>query len=100
MTLAHIVSSNLKKGNQRGCGIPELSHDFHFIFTLSAGQNQDSTRTDRGVAVPRRRTLRNVRPCDLHDCMWPKASDGNVYIPYVIADHYCKYLPVLLCALL
>lgn len=26
--------------------------------------------------------------------MWPKASDGKVYIPYVIANHYCKYLNV------
>lgn len=31
---------------------------------------------------------RNADPCTSRDCMWPKSSDGKVYVPYVIANHY------------
>ncbi|XP_053174899.1 high choriolytic enzyme 1-like [Scomber japonicus] len=31
---------------------------------------------------------RNADPCTSRDCKWDKASDGLVYVPYVIADHY------------
>lgn len=32
---------------------------------------------------------RNADPCTSRNCMWPKSSDGKVYVPYVIASHYC-----------
>ncbi|KAM4618348.1 high choriolytic enzyme 2-like [Polymixia lowei] len=31
---------------------------------------------------------RNADPCTSRGCMWGKSSDGNVYVPYVIANHY------------
>ncbi|XP_067350054.1 high choriolytic enzyme 1-like [Channa argus] len=31
---------------------------------------------------------RNADPCVQNGCKWPKSSDGNVYIPYVIANSY------------
>lgn len=33
---------------------------------------------------------RNADPCTSSGCMWQKYSDGKVYVPYVIANHYCK----------
>lgn len=35
---------------------------------------------------------RNADQCTSRGCMWGKSSDGNVYVPYVIANHYCKWL--------
>ncbi|XP_046721048.1 hatching enzyme 1.2-like [Silurus meridionalis] len=31
---------------------------------------------------------RNADPCTSRGCMWPKSSDGKVYIPYVIHNQY------------
>ncbi|XP_045061094.1 high choriolytic enzyme 2-like [Coregonus clupeaformis] len=31
---------------------------------------------------------RNADPCTSRGCMWPKSSDGKVYVPYVIANQY------------
>ncbi|KAL2093943.1 hypothetical protein ACEWY4_011255 [Coilia grayii] len=31
---------------------------------------------------------RNADPCTSRGCMWPKSSDGLVYVPYVIANQY------------
>ncbi|XP_060734294.1 low choriolytic enzyme-like [Tachysurus vachellii] len=31
---------------------------------------------------------RNADPCTSRNCMWPKSSDGKVYVPYVISSHY------------
>ncbi|KAI4889309.1 hypothetical protein NFI96_011106 [Prochilodus magdalenae] len=31
---------------------------------------------------------RNADPCTATGCMWPKYSDGWVYVPYVIANHF------------
>nr|XP_046251303.1 high choriolytic enzyme 1-like [Scatophagus argus] len=50
--------------------------------------DQNSAEVTGGVAVPHLRTPRNTKPCVLRDCMWPKAADGKVYIPYAIAKHY------------
>lgn len=33
---------------------------------------------------------RNADPCTSRGCLWQKWSDGKVYIPYYIANHYCK----------
>lgn len=34
---------------------------------------------------------RNADACTSRGCMWAKSSDGKVYVPYVIASHYCKH---------
>ncbi|XP_048118840.1 six-cysteine containing astacin protease 4 isoform X2 [Alosa alosa] len=31
---------------------------------------------------------RNADPCTSRDCLWQKYSDGKVYVPYVIQNHY------------
>ncbi|KAK2842719.1 hypothetical protein Q5P01_012919 [Channa striata] len=31
---------------------------------------------------------RNADQCTSRGCMWPKSSDGKVYVPYTIASHY------------
>ncbi|MED6274626.1 hypothetical protein CHARACLAT_018258 [Characodon lateralis] len=31
---------------------------------------------------------RNADQCTSSGCMWPRSADGNVYVPYVIANHY------------
>ncbi|KAL6461632.1 hypothetical protein MHYP_G00297760 [Metynnis hypsauchen] len=33
-------------------------------------------------------TGRNADPCTSQGCKWPKSSDGRVYVPYVIANHF------------
>lgn len=38
---------------------------------------------------------RNADGCTSHGCMWGKSSDGKVYVPYVIASHYCKHCTLL-----
>lgn len=40
---------------------------------------------------------RNADPCTSYDCLWPKYSDGNIYVPYVIANHYCKSTSIMIC---
>lgn len=35
---------------------------------------------------------KNADPCTATNCMWPKSSDGNVYIPYVITYPYSTSL--------
>uniref|UniRef100_A0AAY4EWF5 Metalloendopeptidase n=1 Tax=Denticeps clupeoides TaxID=299321 RepID=A0AAY4EWF5_9TELE len=34
--------------------------------------------------------MRNADPCTTRDCLWIKYSDGIVYVPYVIANHYSE----------
>lgn len=32
---------------------------------------------------------RNADPCTSYNCLWSKYSDGKIWVPYVIANHYC-----------
>ncbi|XP_056134729.1 low choriolytic enzyme-like [Lampris incognitus] len=34
--------------------------------------------------------LQNADPCTARGCLWPKASDGNVYVPYRISNQYSR----------
>ncbi|XP_041789615.1 low choriolytic enzyme-like [Chelmon rostratus] len=34
--------------------------------------------------------LQNADPCTARGCLWPKASDGNVYVPYRISRQYSQ----------
>ncbi|XP_027139245.1 high choriolytic enzyme 2, partial [Larimichthys crocea] len=56
--------------------------------TFSADRLRDGIEVNGDIAVSRLPTLRNADPCVRNGCMWPKATDGKVYIPYVIANHY------------
>ncbi|XP_067295698.1 nephrosin isoform X2 [Pseudorasbora parva] len=40
------------------------------------------------IAVPN--LLQNADPCVARGCKWPSSSDGNVYVPYVIENHYSQ----------
>lgn len=33
---------------------------------------------------------READSCLLSGCLWPRDPDGKVYVPYVIANHYCE----------
>lgn len=46
------------------------------------------------IAMPH--GLQNADPCINRGCLWPKASDGNVYVPYTISSVYCKAESLLL----
>ncbi|XP_029921076.1 low choriolytic enzyme-like isoform X1 [Myripristis murdjan] len=34
--------------------------------------------------------LQNADPCTARGCLWPKSSDGNVYVPYRISNEYSQ----------
>uniref|UniRef100_A0A672G4B6 Metalloendopeptidase n=1 Tax=Salarias fasciatus TaxID=181472 RepID=A0A672G4B6_SALFA len=36
---------------------------------------------------------RNADPCTARGCMWGKWSDGKVYVPYYITNHFCECRP-------
>ncbi|KAK2842785.1 hypothetical protein Q5P01_012985 [Channa striata] len=53
--------------------------------------NRDINPMEEGVQLKGDIALsnhRNADPCVQNGCKWPKSSDGNVYIPYVIANSY------------
>ncbi|XP_041642347.1 high choriolytic enzyme 1-like [Cheilinus undulatus] len=51
------------------------------------GKNPDDSFEVYGdIAVPT--GLQNADPCTRRGCLWPKARDGNVYIPYRISQQY------------
>lgn len=57
---------------------------FHF-----AGKHIDDPLVMFGdIAVPD--GLQNADPCTARGCLWPKARDGRVYVPYRIANQFCK----------
>uniref|UniRef100_A0A3B4B0X6 Metalloendopeptidase n=1 Tax=Periophthalmus magnuspinnatus TaxID=409849 RepID=A0A3B4B0X6_9GOBI len=45
------------------------------------------------IAVPY--GLQNADPCTARGCLWPKATDGNVYVPYRISNQYCEQTYIL-----
>lgn len=66
------------------------------VFTITgcvicqfAGKNSNEPLVMFGdIAIPE--GLQNADPCTARGCLWPKASDGNVYVPYRISNQYCK----------
>uniref|UniRef100_A0A668TKD6 Metalloendopeptidase n=1 Tax=Oreochromis aureus TaxID=47969 RepID=A0A668TKD6_OREAU len=43
---------------------------------------------------------RNADPCTSRSCMWGKWSDGKVYVPYYIANHYSsREIAIITCGL-
>ncbi|XP_037649521.1 low choriolytic enzyme-like isoform X2 [Sebastes umbrosus] len=43
---------------------------------------------DGDIAVPT--GLQNADPCTARGCLWPKANDGNVYVPFQISNQYSR----------
>lgn len=67
-------------------------HQCFCFLTLSADHNRHGIRINGDIAMSSLPAKREAEPCVLHGCMWPKDTDGKVYVPYVIANHYCKHL--------
>ncbi|XP_053710735.1 low choriolytic enzyme-like [Synchiropus splendidus] len=58
---------------------------------VNVGQDADEPMVMYGdIAMPS--LLRNADQCTANPrgCLWPKATDGNVYIPYIIANQYSQ----------
>ncbi|XP_078108535.1 hatching enzyme 1.2-like [Sander vitreus] len=54
---------------------------------VNLGKNLDDPLVLFGdIAVPT--GLQNADPCTARGCLWPKATDGNVYVPYRISKKY------------
>ncbi|KAF1392434.1 hypothetical protein PFLUV_G00027860 [Perca fluviatilis] len=54
---------------------------------VNLGKNVDDPLVLFGdIAVPT--GLQNADPCTARGCLWPKATDGNVYVPYRISNQY------------
>ncbi|XP_028453039.1 low choriolytic enzyme [Perca flavescens] len=54
---------------------------------VNLGKNFDDPLVLFGdIAVPT--GLQNADPCTARGCLWPKATDGNVYVPYRISNQY------------
>lgn len=56
---------------------------------LAAPDFDEPTLIGGDIAV-RSEADRNADPCTSNGCLWLKYTDGKVYIPYYIANHYCK----------
>ncbi|XP_072237203.1 low choriolytic enzyme-like [Leuresthes tenuis] len=53
------------------------------------GKNMDEPLVMFGdIAVPT--GLMNADPCTARGCLWPKSTDGNVYVPFRISDQYSQ----------
>lgn len=60
----------------------------------TAGKNLDDPLVMFGdIAVPT--GLGNADPCTARGCLWPKASDGNVYVPFRISRQFCKSVEII-----
>uniref|UniRef100_A0AAQ4QM80 Metalloendopeptidase n=1 Tax=Gasterosteus aculeatus aculeatus TaxID=481459 RepID=A0AAQ4QM80_GASAC len=54
---------------------------------VNVGKNLDEPLVMFGdIAVPT--GLQNADPCVTRGCLWPKATDGNVYVPFRIANSF------------
>ncbi|KAM8761909.1 low choriolytic enzyme-like [Acanthopagrus schlegelii] len=55
----------------------------------NVGKNFDEPLVMFGdIAMPT--GLQNADPCTQRGCLWPKATDGNVYVPYRISNQYSQ----------
>ncbi|KAL6112714.1 uncharacterized protein ACO6RY_11160 [Pungitius sinensis] len=56
---------------------------------VNVGKNLDEPLVMFGdIAVPT--GLQNADPCVTRGCLWPKATDGNVYVPYQISTSFSQ----------
>uniref|UniRef100_A0AAQ4QUD1 Metalloendopeptidase n=1 Tax=Gasterosteus aculeatus aculeatus TaxID=481459 RepID=A0AAQ4QUD1_GASAC len=56
---------------------------------VNVGKNLDEPLVMFGdIAVPT--GLQNADPCVTRGCLWPKATDGNVYVPFRIANSFSQ----------
>ena len=66
-----------------------IDHTLIYFFLLfSQVHDPDEPTIMDDIAIPSF-PEKNADPCTSRGCMWPKYSDGKIYVPYVIANHYC-----------
>lgn len=75
-------------------GVKMLSHPnattIHTCVCLVAPDFDEPALIGGDIAI-KSEADRNADPCTSRGCLWQKWSDGKVYIPYFIANHYCKH---------
>lgn len=65
-------------------------------FVYLADPDLDEPPLIEGDIAVRSDSNKNADPCTSRGCLWNKWSDGKAYIPYYIANHFCKdWLPFL-----
>uniref|UniRef100_A0A8C6SAK4 Metalloendopeptidase n=1 Tax=Neogobius melanostomus TaxID=47308 RepID=A0A8C6SAK4_9GOBI len=82
-TITHTGASRLFTGFSQAVkeSMPSLS--------VFVGKNvSDQVMLIGDIAVPY--GLQNADPCTARSCLWPKAKDGNVYVPYRISNQYSQ----------
>ncbi|KAL7406432.1 hypothetical protein ABVT39_019535 [Epinephelus coioides] len=55
---------------------------------VDVGKNIDEPLVLGDIAVPD--GFQNADPCTARGCLWPKATDGNVYVPYRISNQFSQ----------
>ncbi|XP_035537981.1 low choriolytic enzyme-like [Morone saxatilis] len=87
-----ILSSFEKSNEYSGNTIEE--EDFSVSTLLekanaNVGKNLDEPLVMFGdIAMPT--GLQNADPCTARGCLWPKATDGNVYVPFLISTQFSQ----------
>lgn len=61
------------------------SNLFYVFYSQAPEADEPTLMGD--IAMP---SEKNADPCTARGCMWQKYSDGNIWVPYVIANHFCK----------
>uniref|UniRef100_A0A673WT83 Metalloendopeptidase n=1 Tax=Salmo trutta TaxID=8032 RepID=A0A673WT83_SALTR len=56
-----------------------------FYVSYSQAPEADEPTLMGDIAMP---SEKNADPCTARGCMWQKYSDGNIWVPYVIANHF------------
>ncbi|XP_075867290.1 hatching enzyme 1.2-like isoform X2 [Nelusetta ayraudi] len=83
-SLAEVIKYTLEENATKGLSVGELleraNRDRHPDF--------DEPQLAQGDIAIRADGNKNADPCTSRGCLWSKWSDGKVYIPYYIANHF------------
>ncbi|XP_061592935.1 low choriolytic enzyme-like [Cololabis saira] len=92
---AHTATSQISTGPTDKTSGNTFEDDDFSISTLlekanaNVGRNLDEPLVmDGDIAMPT--GLQNADPCTARGCLWPKSTDGNVYVPYRISNQYSQ----------
>lgn len=84
--LSKLVQCSRNKENADSLfGSSTQSNMFSMFFTQAPEADEPTLMGD--IAM---HSEKNADPCTATGCMWQKYSDGNIWVPYVIANHFCK----------
>ncbi len=83
--LNHVISANYKSDVNEKCSSIILL----CVAFCAAVRSPDEPYVEDDIAYDSE-SERNADPCTSTGCMWPKSSDGNVYVPYTLSSVFCK----------